>query len=560
MSNLFSQQDAFCIVNKDGYFVFVNQLFLTLFSVSEQECYNGLSLNDFVVSPQFLTIFNTSYKELVFKSLHGKYFAAFLSSEEIPETNLYAISVRVLSRNVSMKRIVTSFRRYIDNQVAIICFKLDLDHHFLPLININTDIIDDNPSFVINIGNELTNSLKNNIRDFKNFSGLTQSQKLEKYQNYFSLPYVFQLLVLDSKNESDISTETFLIAFIFPGPLFELFKDELKLKKVIKEHLSQLHSPSELSIKFLEEMKLKVALYFDSQSIIPPTQVDNQIHNLEIYSRLLTNMNYIDALKSFSEFTVNNFAFNSITIYHVNEYEIIEQVSFVKGVFYKPESIDYEIEHPFHNTTGKVIGYFKIKTTDPNFEKDIKIKSSISNKLAFLYETLFHANFEFLEEFAVTLLLENTISDIFEATKHFVTKIFQTDVKVFAALIYESKTETLNFISQFGYAPTFDLKSIALNSNNSICAKTAREKKLLNIPDVSKCNFYLEGESSIKSELCIPLVYKDQLIGVLNIESQKLDVFKPDYHVPLFKLIGEIVLTNYVRISAVKKVSKLNFA
>ena len=551
MSNILPQQDAFCITNAEGSFIFVNDLFMNLFNVSEQECYNGLTIQDFIVTPQLVSVYHSSYEEIIFSTIQGHYFAAFILTQKIPQTALYAVSIRINLENIAIKRIVTSFRRYIDNQVAIICLKYSSDN-FLPLISLNTDIIDDNPSFIINIGNEITSTIKHNVREIKNFSGLIQPQKLDNYQNYLSLPYVFQLLVPDPQNETEIETETFLLTFIFPTTLLNLFKDEDKVKNTIKEHLSQLHSPNELSIQFLDEIKQKVVLYFDSQSIEPPTMIDDQLHNLDIYCRYLDHLPYLEALKTFTEFCVYNFKFDGMYIFYGNGTSYIKQASASRVTNGQEKLIS--AEHSFYNQEGQIIGYIEIQTKDPNFDQNDIIKTYISKKVTYIFNLLYQANLEHLQELTEFLLLANHIPEIFDITKDFVVKIFQSDIKVFASLLYDSETETLNFVSQSGYAPTFNVKSIGLNSNNSVCAKSAREKKFINIDDVSKCTFYLEGDPSIKSELAIPLVYNNQLIGVLNIESQNVNAFKNDYHIPLFKLICDIVTTNYVRISTLKKV------
>lgn len=578
MSNILSQQDAYCIINKEGSFIFVNEFFLTLFNVSEQECYNGLTIFDFIVFPKLIDIYSGQYKEIVVKSSQEYYFAAFLSTKKIPGTGLFAISIRLLQQSVAIKRIVTSFRRYIDNQVAIICFKLDSDH-FLPLINYNTDIIDDNPSFVIEIGNEVTNLVKNDVRDVKNFSGLIKPQKLNKHQNYHFISYLFHLLVPEMQNDSDIITETYTVSFIFPSPLLEFFSDEDNLKKTISEHLSQLHSPTELSIQFLEEIKQKVILYFDSQSITPMSVIEEKCHNLEIFCQNLVSLSYPEALNYFSTFCIKNFDLARMSIYQFTENGVERQISlnsvhqidqhfvdihevenqiFAEKYSNEPFEIEGYTFYPYFDKTKEIMGFIECKKLDDKTQSINDIIKGISRKLSNLFDLLVQTNLENLKTMTERLLLDNNIHEIFETARNFIIKLFKDDIKVFAALVYDSETETLNFISQSGYAPNFDVKSIGLNSNNSVCAKSGREKVIINIPDVSKCNFYLEGDPLVRSELAIPLLFNNQLIGVMNIESTKPGVFTQTYHIPLFKLICDIVTTNYVRISVTKKIGKMN--
>ena len=577
MSNILSQQDPYCIINNQGYFIFVNELFLNLFNVSEQECYNELKLQNFLVSSDIISIFQPSYEEIVFNNHQGQYFTGFLACKTISETGLYAVSIRLLALDIVLKRIVTSFRRYIDNQLAVICLKYS-NENFLPLINYNTDIIDDNPSFLINIGIELTAILTNNVRNIKNFSGTIKPQKLENYQNYYSIPYVFQLLVpkTDNGNQlvTEIFTETFLIAFIFPTSLLELFKDEERFKKTIQEHLSQLHSPSELSIQLLEELKQKVVLYFDSQSMASLSNLDQKKHNLEVYSKKLETLQYLEAIKLLTEFCVRNFDILGMATYLVgsngfdqqfsinpigiNEKNFPSAIHIDQEVLKRPIIIENNYFLSYHNKSKEIVGLIGICPSEKSNQHVNEIISFVAEQLAKINEFLIQTNIEYLRKMIEALLFENNIPDIFETVKDFVLKVFQSDIKVFAALLYDSESEILNFVSQSGYVPTFNVKSIALNSNNSVVARAGREKTILNITDVSKCLFYLEGDPSIKSELAIPLLYNNQLIGVLNIESQKLNAFSKNYHQPLFQCICDLVTTNYVRIAAVKKIGKMN--
>lgn len=578
MSNILSQQDPYCIINNQGYFIFVNEQFLSLFSVTEQECYNQLKLQDLIVSSEIVSIFQPSYEEIVFKNKQGEYFAALMASSLIKETSMYAVSIRILAQEIVQKRIVTSFRRYIDNQLAVICLKYNDDNNFLPLINFNTDIIDDNPSFLINIGVELTNFLNNNVRNIKNFSGVIKPQKLENYQNYYSIPYVFQLLVPNSDNDSqlvtEIITETFLIAFIFPTPLLELFKDEERFKKIIQEHLSQLNSPSELSIQLLDEIKQKVVLYFDSQSMASLSYLEQKKHNLDVYTKNLHNLEYMEAIKLFTEFCIKNFDIMGIALYQnsLNGFEqlfVINSIN-IRGknfpptihlkqeVLGKPIIIENTYFLPYYNKSKEIIGLVGICPSENSRKSINEILIFITKKLTTLNELLVQTNIEHLRKMIEAMKFENNIFGLYEIVKEFVLKVFQNEVRLFAAFQYDSKSEILNFVSQSGYSSTFNVKSIALNSNNSVVARAGRERTILNISDVSKCSFYLEGDPSIKSELTIPLVYNNQLIGVLNIESQKFNAFSKTYHQPLFQLICDLVMTNYIRISAVKKIEKIN--
>lgn len=56
----------------------------------------------------------------------------------------------------------------------------------------------------------------------------------------------------------------------------------------------------------------------------------------------------------------------------------------------------------------------------------------------------------------------------------------------------------------------------------------ARSKTPLYVPDVTKEPRYMVGDPRVRSELALPLVVRDEVIGVLDLESDKLDYFSDD--------------------------------
>jgi len=49
------------------------------------------------------------------------------------------------------------------------------------------------------------------------------------------------------------------------------------------------------------------------------------------------------------------------------------------------------------------------------------------------------------------------------------------------------------------------------------------------VPDVSKDPRYIKANPETRSELCIPLIYKDKVIGVLDIEHTRRNYFNEDH-------------------------------
>ena len=79
--------------------------------------------------------------------------------------------------------------------------------------------------------------------------------------------------------------------------------------------------------------------------------------------------------------------------------------------------------------------------------------------------------------------------------------------------------------SQLGYQ-TLNLIKLPLDgSRKGIVVKSAVMHKPILVRDVSKNRDYVQGVQGIRSELAVPIVIDDEVLGLLNLESRKLDAF-----------------------------------
>lgn len=81
-------------------------------------------------------------------------------------------------------------------------------------------------------------------------------------------------------------------------------------------------------------------------------------------------------------------------------------------------------------------------------------------------------------------------------------------------------------------------QNIKLKPGEGITGWTAAHGKSLRINDVTKDPRYIMVQSSVRSEMAIPLVVKDAVIGVLNVDSNRLDAFS-DEHQKLLETIAQ---------------------
>ncbi len=185
--------------------------------------------------------------------------------------------------------------------------------------------------------------------------------------------------------------------------------------------------------------------------------------------------------------------------------------------------------------SGKMIGILNIECNelDAFGQGSVRILELIADRLsvalhnARLYEdATSHAkelavSFTIAQSLISTLELDDVLNRILEVIR---TTFGFANIAI--ALIDKEKNE-LYIKAGHGYS-TKILDKIRLKirkEGEGICGHVAATGKLFYAPDVSKVPFYYQGKKSIKSEAAIPLKIRGEIIGVLDIESDKLNAF-----------------------------------
>jgi diguanylate cyclase (GGDEF)-like protein len=112
-----------------------------------------------------------------------------------------------------------------------------------------------------------------------------------------------------------------------------------------------------------------------------------------------------------------------------------------------------------------------------------------------------------------------------------------------AVFLLDPATEILYVRSHFGRSETPDRK---LRVGEGLIGHAAKIKRPLYVPDVSKDARYVKGFEDTKSELAIPLMVRDQVVGVLDLQADRLDFFDEETIdlLTLFSTQASIALEN----------------
>lgn len=85
--------------------------------------------------------------------------------------------------------------------------------------------------------------------------------------------------------------------------------------------------------------------------------------------------------------------------------------------------------------------------------------------------------------------------------------------------IYLLKEDYLQLTAQVGYQEEMVLSKIHISQG--VTGKTVRTRKVQFIEDTSKEDIFLQADQHLKSEICIPLLKDDIVLGILNVESNQ---------------------------------------
>jgi phosphoserine phosphatase RsbU/P len=116
------------------------------------------------------------------------------------------------------------------------------------------------------------------------------------------------------------------------------------------------------------------------------------------------------------------------------------------------------------------------------------------------------------------------------------------DFHMFTILIWNRRTQLFEhrFSSRFGQRVTRE-RTIALGEGLIGTAAQLREPVL--VPDVRKDPRYVEANPEVRSELSVPLVYKGEVIGVLDLEHTRVNYYNEDHQRTLSTLAAQVAIS-----------------
>ena len=157
---------------------------------------------------------------------------------------------------------------------------------------------------------------------------------------------------------------------------------------------------------------------------------------------------------------------------------------------------------------------------------------------------------DFLHRLVDTL---NTTLDL-QTAMHRVAELVRAVVeyRIFAILLINERTQELWMRFQVGHTPEVERRRLKMGQG--IAGQAAARRASIRVDDVSVAENYINANPDVRSELSVPLIIKNKVIGVLDIESEQLAHFTPE-HQQLLELVASrmaIAIENarlYTRVS-----------
>jgi sigma-B regulation protein RsbU (phosphoserine phosphatase) len=99
--------------------------------------------------------------------------------------------------------------------------------------------------------------------------------------------------------------------------------------------------------------------------------------------------------------------------------------------------------------------------------------------------------------------------------------------RIFAIFLLNDRTHELRMRFQIGHTPEVERTRIPMGKG--VVGQVAQTRQPVLINDVTKVKGYIPANPNVCSELAVPLITKNRLIGVMDLESEQTGYFRPEH-------------------------------
>jgi sigma-B regulation protein RsbU (phosphoserine phosphatase) len=132
---------------------------------------------------------------------------------------------------------------------------------------------------------------------------------------------------------------------------------------------------------------------------------------------------------------------------------------------------------------------------------------------------------EFLVRLADTLNTTLDLKTLLEHTASLVRAVI--DYRIFAILLVNDRTHDLRMRFQIGHKP--EAERMRIRMGQGIVGEVAQSRQAKLVNDVTRAENYINANPDVRSELAVPLITKNRMIGVIDIQAEQPNYFKPEH-------------------------------
>jgi sigma-B regulation protein RsbU (phosphoserine phosphatase) len=200
-------------------------------------------------------------------------------------------------------------------------------------------------------------------------------------------------------------------------------------------------------------------------------------------------------------------------------------------------------------TKNRVIGVIDLEARDPGYfnEEHKRLLTLIASRMAAGIENaqlytrttkqariLLLLN-EIARELTSILNLDELLGRIAELLRRLI------DFQMFSILLLDSSGEKLQHRFSLRFNENVHVK-YEIPLGRGLVGQAAETKQAILAPDVSKDPRYIESNPETRSELAVPLIYKDKVIGVLDLEHTRRGFFTDDHRRTMMTLAAQVAI------------------
>ncbi|MGA7312967.1 MAG: SpoIIE family protein phosphatase [Silvibacterium sp.] len=168
--------------------------------------------------------------------------------------------------------------------------------------------------------------------------------------------------------------------------------------------------------------------------------------------------------------------------------------------------------------------------TQEGFEGDYRPSTPASAQTQARVEPM---STEFLTRLADALNTTLDLQTLLKRTADLVRAVI--DYRIFAILLVNDRTRDLRMRFQIGHTP--ETERLRIKMGHGIVGQVAQERQAILVNDVNETENYINAHPGVRSELAVPLVVKNRVIGVLDIQSEQAGYFSSE-HLRLLQLVA----------------------